>query len=116
MLACPLQVKFHFLRQYQLGYVFLAAWLIGLARAAVALLANSARAAARLDRPDQHVYKIMDASGRFDLPQSSNPTSRFCTGVGCEFGWGFGCGLQQPGQLVNSWINQTYRMDRLQDG
>eukprot|EP00913_Durusdinium_trenchii_P011245 g10560.t1 len=32
-----MQVKFHFLRQYQLGYVFLAAWLIGLARAAESL-------------------------------------------------------------------------------
>ena len=49
--------------RYQLGYVFLAVWIVSYTRTFLAILANSARAAARLDRPDQHVYKVMAASG-----------------------------------------------------
>ena len=58
-----MEAKFQFIRQYQLGYVFLGTWMIGMTRLGVVVLANAARAAARLDRPDQHVYKIMDKSG-----------------------------------------------------
>ena len=49
--------------RYQLSYIFLAVWLVGYTRTALALLANATRAGARLDRPDQHVYKIMARSG-----------------------------------------------------
>lgn len=49
--------------RYQLSYIFLAVWLVGYTRTSLSLLANAARAGARLDRPDQHVYKIMACSG-----------------------------------------------------
>jgi hypothetical protein len=49
--------------RYQLSYIFLAVWLVGYTRSALGLVANAARAGARLDRPDQHVYKIMACSG-----------------------------------------------------
>jgi len=55
--------KFHFIYEYQLGYVFLAVWLVGLTRTIITILANGARAPARVNRPDQHVYKIMANSG-----------------------------------------------------
>ncbi|CAE7895521.1 unnamed protein product [Symbiodinium sp. KB8] len=55
--------KFHFIYEYQLGYVFLAVWLVGLTRTTITILANGARAPARVNRPDQHVYKIMANSG-----------------------------------------------------
>ena len=49
--------------RYQLGYVFLAVWIVSYTRTFLSILANSARAAARLDRPDQHVYKVMAVTG-----------------------------------------------------
>ena len=49
--------------RYQLSYIFLAVWLVGYTRTSLSLLANAARAGAHLDRPDQHVYKIMACSG-----------------------------------------------------
>ncbi|CAE7763418.1 unnamed protein product [Symbiodinium necroappetens] len=55
--------KFHFIYEYQLGYVFLAVWLVGMTRTTITILANGARAPARVNRPDQHVYKIMANSG-----------------------------------------------------
>jgi hypothetical protein len=53
-----LDEKFKFLHAYDLGYVFLAVWIVALARNALSLNANSARAGARVGRPDQHVYKV----------------------------------------------------------
>jgi len=58
-----LETKFSFIKEYQLSYIFLAVWLVGYTRSALGLVANAARAGARLDRPDQHVYKIMACSG-----------------------------------------------------
>jgi len=76
------QKKIDFIQEYQLGYIFLSVWLLGLARSACVCQANGARAAARVDRPDQHVYKIMDSSGPltdapYVLMATSGPQGRF---------------------------------------
>lgn len=63
-----LDAKFAFLHEYDLGYVFLAVWIVSLARNRVSVNANAARAGARVDRPDQHVYKIMDSGAKADAP------------------------------------------------
>mmetsp|Transcript_95606 Transcript_95606/g.169777 ORF Transcript_95606/g.169777 Transcript_95606/m.169777 type:complete len:237 (-) Transcript_95606:70-780(-) len=74
--------KFEVIHEWQLGYVFLAVWMISYARAAAICQANGARAPARVDRPDQHVYKIMAASGSLkDSPYvmmaTTGPQGRF---------------------------------------
>jgi len=63
-----LDTKFAFLYDHDLGYVYLAVYLIGLGRARMAVNSNAMRAAARVDRPDQHVYKVMDPKGEKDAP------------------------------------------------
>jgi len=55
--------KFAFIHEYQLGYVYLAIWIITMARSLLVINANGARGPARVDRPDQHIYKIMAAGG-----------------------------------------------------
>jgi len=55
--------KFEVIHEYQLGYIFLAVWIVCMTRSASICQANGARAPARVDRPDQHVYRIMSASG-----------------------------------------------------
>eukprot|EP00434_Breviolum_minutum_P024524 symbB.v1.2.021663.t1/scaffold1886.1/size97136/2 len=77
-----IEAKFSFIHQYQLGYVFLAVWIVSYTRTFLSILANSARAAARLDRPDQHVYKVMAASGAlkdspYVLMVNTGPVGRF---------------------------------------
>jgi len=74
--------KFAFLRENQLGYVFLAVWIVSMTRATVVCLANGARGPARVDRPDQHVYKIMAADGSlkdapFVMMVNTGPQGRF---------------------------------------
>lgn len=63
-----LDTKFAFLHNHDLGYVYLAVLLIAHGRARMVVNANSTRAAARLDRPDQQVYKVMDPKGEKDAP------------------------------------------------
>ena len=63
-----LAAKFRFLHTYDLGYVYLAIYIIGLGRGRLMVNANSARAGARIDRPDQHIYKVMDPNGAKDAP------------------------------------------------
>eukprot|EP00873_Tetraselmis_striata_P006529 jgi/Tetstr1/426793/TSEL_017008.t1 len=48
---------------HDLGYIYLAWFLVLVARSYATVNANEARAPARLDRPDQHIYKIMAESG-----------------------------------------------------
>jgi len=55
--------KLAFIYEYQIGYVYAAWFVIYLTRMYVMINANGARAAARLDRPDQHIYKIMAETG-----------------------------------------------------
>jgi len=74
--------KFEFVKEYQLGYVFLALWILSVARIAVVINANAARAPARVDRPDQQVYKVMAASGPladapFVMMANTGPQGRF---------------------------------------
>ncbi|CAJ1367594.1 unnamed protein product [Effrenium voratum] len=77
-----LDAKFDFIKANQLGYVFLALWLVGITRTYLAVCANAARAGARLDRPDQHVYKVMASSGPmkdapYVLMATTGPAGRF---------------------------------------
>uniref|UniRef100_A0A0G4H646 Uncharacterized protein n=1 Tax=Chromera velia CCMP2878 TaxID=1169474 RepID=A0A0G4H646_9ALVE len=61
--------KFLFIREYDLGWVFVAVFMIFLTRAYLIINANGARAAARVDRPDQHIYRIMSPEKPFcDAP------------------------------------------------
>lgn len=77
-----LDKKFAFIQEHDLGYVFLAVWISTLARGMLVVNANAARAGARVDRPDQHVYKIMAASGPlkdapYVLMAGTGPQGRF---------------------------------------
>merc|ERR1712032_457350 len=74
--------KFAFAHDYQLGYVYLCIWVIFYTRSAVVCIANGARAPARVERPDQHVYKVMASSGSLkDAPYvmmaNTGPQGRF---------------------------------------
>lgn len=74
--------KFAFISEHQLGYVFLAVWIIGMARSVNVVNANGARGPARVGRPDQHAYKIMACSGPLkDAPYvmmaGTGPQGRF---------------------------------------
>jgi hypothetical protein len=60
--------KLAFLSQHDLGYVYLAVYLTGLARARIMVNSNVQRAGARVDRPDQHVYKVMDPKAADEAP------------------------------------------------
>ena len=55
--------KFAFIHEYSLGYVFLAHYIVYLTRLYAAINCNGARSPARLDRPDQHIYRIMAKQG-----------------------------------------------------
>ena len=76
-----LDAKFEFLHAWDLGYVFLAVWIVSLARNRVSVNANAARAGARVDRPDQHIYKVMDRNcsqnAPFVLMANTGPAGRF---------------------------------------
>ena len=63
-----LDEKFAFLHTYDLGYVYLAVYIISMGRSRLTINSNAMRAGARIDRPDQHVYKIMDPNGKKDAP------------------------------------------------
>lgn len=74
--------KFALIHEFQLGYVYLAIWVISYSRAILVVSANSARAPARVDRPDQHVYQIKAAGGNlkdapYVLMASTGPQGRF---------------------------------------
>lgn len=60
--------KLQFVQSYDLGWVFLSVWVISLARSRLIMNANAQRAGARVDRPDQHAYKIMDSKANKDAP------------------------------------------------
>lgn len=60
--------KLQFIQQYDLGWVFLSVWVISMARVRLIVNANAQRAGARLDRPDQQAYKIMDSKAKEDAP------------------------------------------------
>ena len=47
--------KIDFLAQHDLGWIYLAVYLVAMGRDRIALNANAVRAGARVDRPDQHV-------------------------------------------------------------
>ena len=63
-----LDAKFTLIKTYELGYVYLAVSIIALGRARLVVNANANRAAARVDRPDQHVYKTMDSQAQASAP------------------------------------------------
>merc|ERR1712039_556510 len=55
--------KFALIYEFQFGYVYLAIWIVAIARSVLVCNANGARGPARVDRPDQQIYKIMAADG-----------------------------------------------------
>ena len=54
-----LEERFAFAHAYGLGWVFASWYCVYLMRIYLAINANGARAPARVDRPDQHVYRLM---------------------------------------------------------
>eukprot|EP00466_Bigelowiella_natans_P002471 jgi/Bigna1/146298/aug1.112_g21006 len=61
--AKMIEKKLAFVREYNLGYVYVG-WLVCyLSKVYSTINASMARAPARVDRPDQHVYQIMADSG-----------------------------------------------------
>lgn len=63
--------KFAFLREHDLGWVYLAVWITAQARARLVVNANAMRAGARVGRPDQHAYIAMDVAAA--KPEESAP-------------------------------------------
>ena len=77
-----LDTKLVLIAQWNLGWLFAAIYVLYLTRIYLAINANACRAPARLDRPDQHIYKIMAPSGSlkdapFVLMAGSGPEGRF---------------------------------------
>lgn len=67
--AQRMDAKFAFIVQHDLGWVFVAVLAVLLMKTYMAINSNGARAAARLDRPDQHIYKVMSKEKMFsDAP------------------------------------------------
>jgi len=58
-----MDAKFGLLNKYGLGWCYVACFMAHLTRTYLVLNVNGARAPARVDRPDQHVYRIMASSG-----------------------------------------------------
>jgi len=74
--------KFALIHEFQLGYIYLAVWIMCMTRSVLLCNANGARAAARVDRPDQHVYRVMAKTGPlkdapFVLMAGTGPQGRF---------------------------------------
>jgi hypothetical protein len=63
-----LDARFEFLRQHDLGHIYLAVFITMQARVLLQLNANAMRAGARVGRPDQYAYMTMDSSAREDAP------------------------------------------------
>lgn len=76
-----IDAKFDLIATYDLGWVFVTTLLALLTKSYLMINVNGARAAARVDRPDQHVYKIMSAEKYKDAPYvlmaSTGPAGRF---------------------------------------
>jgi len=75
-LVSRLDDKFDLIHSWQLGYVFAAWYIVFLTRTYMAVNANGARAPARLDRPDQHVYTTLPGGARV-LMASAGDAGRF---------------------------------------
>ena len=63
-----LDKKFDFLHEWDLGFVYLCIYIINLGRARIMVNSNAVRAGARVGRPDQHVYKVMDSKASKEAP------------------------------------------------
>lgn len=59
--VAPVEDKLAFAHEHGLGWVFLAWWVVYVMRILLSINANAVRAAAKVDRPDQHVYRLMSA-------------------------------------------------------
>ena len=73
--------KLALIAAHDLAWIYLAVYIVSLGRDRIALNANASRAGARVDRPDQHVYKIMSpeakASSPYVLMSNTGWTGRF---------------------------------------
>jgi len=79
-LSDMLSAKFTFIHTYGLGWVYLAWFLIYCSRVYAAINSNGARAPARLDRPDQHIYRLMHPDHNdkpYVLMAGTGPEGRF---------------------------------------
>lgn len=63
-----LDAKFLLLKSHDLGWVYLSVWITQQARSRLMVNANARRAGARVGRPDQHAYKVMDPKAKSDAP------------------------------------------------
>lgn len=63
-----MEAKFALLAEWDLGWLFLAVFAVRVFRQRLDVNCNASRAAARLDRPDQHIYKVMDPGGKPGAP------------------------------------------------
>mmetsp|Transcript_25440 Transcript_25440/g.45959 ORF Transcript_25440/g.45959 Transcript_25440/m.45959 type:complete len:244 (+) Transcript_25440:106-837(+) len=60
------------IRKYDLGWLYASWSLLMLTRTYATINANGARAAARVDRPDQHAYKIMANPAQYSSKNGNN--------------------------------------------
>ncbi|CAB9510096.1 expressed unknown protein [Seminavis robusta] len=75
--------KLKLIAQFELQYVYMGYYIIFWTRLYAVINSNAARAPARLGRPNQHVYQIMDASGPYSkapyvlMVDDKGPIGRF---------------------------------------
>mmetsp|Transcript_7311 Transcript_7311/g.15986 ORF Transcript_7311/g.15986 Transcript_7311/m.15986 type:complete len:218 (+) Transcript_7311:69-722(+) len=67
--------KFAVMHEYQLGYPFLVVYMLYVTRQYLNINSSGARAAAAIERPDQHTYE--DAAGKQVLMSSKGAKGRF---------------------------------------
>lgn len=70
-----------FLRQYDLGWIYAAWYVLYLTRTYLTINSNVARAPARVGRPDQHVYKVYndndDKEPSYVFMETKDPVGKF---------------------------------------
>jgi len=99
-----LDTKIAFLHQFDLGYVYLAVYITSLARQRIIVNANATRAAARVDRPDQHVYKLMDPRSSSTAPYVLMATSGWAGKFNRAQRGAFNTDETLPHHLVNTLL------------
>ncbi|KAL7474574.1 hypothetical protein ACHAW6_000544 [Cyclotella cf. meneghiniana] len=68
----PYTDRLQWIHEYELGWLYAAWYILSLTRTYATINANGAREVARVDRPDQHAYKIMANPQSKNVPDLSN--------------------------------------------
>lgn len=92
-------------REYDLGWAFLAWYVVYLARQSVAINAAACRAGARCPRPDQHVYRIAHPDFNekpYVLMSNTGPQGRFNRAQRACFNYDEALPLFLSGSLLNA--------------